>query len=619
MVSFLLIVSFRYFWKVTAASLCMTAFSHAAGIETQLDRESVVVGKGAILTIKILGSSVGNPEIPEVENLIFNPRGQSKQIQMINGETSVSITFTYVVGSEIPGEYEIPSINMTVDGENVTSQPLKLKVLESNVAQPQIRPIPNPTGQQPEAEKEEFDSDLKRFGFLTVELADSQRKHAYVGEIAPVRIRAWLPANARVQLRSGIQPEGKGFTLHNVSEQPQQTQEIRDGKPYVVVTWFGGMSAAKAGKYPASLSVDAKVAVRDSSKPKRQRRQTGSPFDDPFFDNAFDQMNVPMIEKDVTLKSDDQEIEVRPLPTENRPVGFSGAVGEFKFEGVEIPKDWKTGEPLQISARIAGSGNFALVNAPEISPINSWKVYPSKDEFQASDQTSFSGNKSFGFSAVPLKGGEQNIALSFSYFDPSAESYKTMTTPTQTIQVGGEDVIDQEPVVVPGVNKEPEKSNRMAPQHLTLTGRSSLIPLVSRPVFIPILATSGLFAAMGGVFALLRHRRDDPQRRSLAAMEKATHEALETVKKCVAARDVTGFFAAARLAIQHRLGQQWNQPAQAITLAEINARIPGNSPIVELFREADRHEYSGQSRGEVLPHWQMLLQEAISSITPIGR
>ena len=59
MVSFLLIVSFRYFWKVTAASLCMTAFSHAAGIETQLDRESVVAGKGAILTIKILGSSVG--------------------------------------------------------------------------------------------------------------------------------------------------------------------------------------------------------------------------------------------------------------------------------------------------------------------------------------------------------------------------------------------------------------------------------------------------------------------------------------------------------------------------------------------------------------------------------
>ena len=90
----------------------------------------------------------------------------------------------------------------------------------------------------------------------------------YVGEIAPVRIRAWLPADARVQLRSGIQPEGKAFTLHNVSDQPQQTSEIKDGKRYHVVTWYGGISATKAGNYPASLSVDATVAVRDTSAPQ---------------------------------------------------------------------------------------------------------------------------------------------------------------------------------------------------------------------------------------------------------------------------------------------------------------------------------------------------------------
>ena len=68
-------------------------------------------------------------------------------------------------------------------------------------------------------------------------------------------------------LRSGIQPEGKAFTLHNVSGQPQQTQEMKDGKRYLVVTWFGGISATKAGKYPASLSVNATVAVRDTAAP----------------------------------------------------------------------------------------------------------------------------------------------------------------------------------------------------------------------------------------------------------------------------------------------------------------------------------------------------------------
>jgi predicted ABC-type transport system involved in lysophospholipase L1 biosynthesis ATPase subunit len=77
-------------------------------------------------------------------------------------------------------------------------------------------------------------------------------------------------------------------------------------------------------------------------------------------------MNMPMIQKEVTLKSDDQEIEVRPLPTEGRPNGFTGAVGEFKFDSFEIPNTWKTGEPQQITASLSGKGNFSLMNAPEL-------------------------------------------------------------------------------------------------------------------------------------------------------------------------------------------------------------------------------------------------------------
>ena len=94
-----------------------------------------------------------------------------------------------------------------------------------------------------------------------------------------MRIRAWLPENSRAQLRSGIKPESKAFTLHNVNDRPQQSTEIRDGKRYTVVTWYGGMSATKAGKHPASLSLDAVVAVRDNTAPRRRR---GGPFDDPF-------------------------------------------------------------------------------------------------------------------------------------------------------------------------------------------------------------------------------------------------------------------------------------------------------------------------------------------------
>lgn len=610
--------TFRHFVKALAGSMVMLAWTASSGLAAEvrasLDRDSVPAGDGAILSLTVSGGRAEQPEVPEIENFVILPRGQGQQMQIINGRTTTSFTYNYVVGSNTPGDYQIPAFEVTVDGKKYPTQPLKLKVLDSAAAQPPAGMAPTPQGQQPPAEAEE--SGEKRFGFLTVELADSKRTHAYVGEIAPVRIRAWLPRDAQAGLRSSIQPEGNGFTLHNVSERPQQTLEERDGKLYTVMTWFGGISATKAGKLPASLSVDATVAVRDTSAPKSQRRRTGSPFDDPFFDDAFDRMNTPMIQKDVTLKSDDQEIEVRPLPAEGRPDGFSGAVGEFKFDMADIPKDWKTGEPQQITARLSGSGNFSRMKAPAVSPENAWKVYPGKDEFTPVDQASFAGSKAFQFSAVPRKGGEQDVSLSFSYFDPAAEAYKTITSPVEKIRVTGADLVEDPPVVEPPVKEPEKKKTGMIAQHETMSPRGLLVPLVSRQAFIEMLGTSGLLCVLGAILGFLRVRREDPKRRAREAMEKATREAVEAAGT---AKDVPGFFAAARLAIQQRLGALWNQPPQAITTAEINARIASDSPVARFFQEADRYEYSRRDSGEILPQWRSLLEEALASLIPTDR
>lgn len=594
--------------------------SATAEVEATLDRDSVPAGNGAILTLKISGGKAGKPVIPPVENLIVQPRGQSQQMQMYNGRTTVSMTYNYVVGATVAGDYQIPAIEVTFDGQKQSSQPLKLKVLDAAAAQPPAGIPASPPGQAAPGGEPPAETGENRFGFLTVELADNERKHAYVGEIAPVRIRAWLPSDSRAQLRSGIQPEGKAFTLHNVSSQPQQTQEMKDGKRYTVITWFGGISATKAGKYPASLSLDASVAVRDTAAAPKPRRRMGGPFDDPFFDDVFDNLNAPMIQKDVTLKSDDQEIEVRPLPTEGRPAGFTGAVGEFKLDSAQIPPTWKTGEPQQIKAQISGSGNFALMNAPELTPAEAWKSYPGKDEFTAGDEASFAGSKRFQFSAVPRKGGAQEASLTFSYFDPAAGVYRTLNSPVSQIQVTGADLVDAEPAAAPEPQKTPEKkSPGLVGQHLQLSAPGQLVPLVARPAFIQILMAAGALCGIGGILAMLRKRRDDPQRRAAAALESATREALAAAETCVAAKDVGGYFAAARLALQQRLGGLWNQPAQAITLAEVSARMADDSPVTRFFREADLHEYNRQPGGEILPQWRALFAQALASLTPSAR
>ena len=49
------------------------------------------------------------------------------------------------------------------------------------------------------------------------------------------------------------------------------------------------------------------------------------------------------------------------------------------------------------------------------------------------------------------------------------------------------------------------------------------------------------------------------------------------------------FFAAARCALQHRLGERWGLPPETITLTEINARLNGEADALRpIFQMADQ-------------------------------
>ena len=179
---------------------------------------------------------------------------------------------------EIASSQTLDALIETARRDNAVLRAARAKAAAMSERPAQEKALPNPMfkyGAMDSTQRGNLaDAGEKRFGFLTISPVAQDRSYVYVGEIAPVRIQAWIPADARAQLRSGIQPEGKAFTLHHVSDRPQQTQEIKDGKRYLVVTWYGGISATKAGKYPAALSVDVTVAVRDTAA-RQPRRNYG--------------------------------------------------------------------------------------------------------------------------------------------------------------------------------------------------------------------------------------------------------------------------------------------------------------------------------------------------------
>lgn len=591
------------------AGLLMLVCAQAAEVRALLDTQVAATGDAANLTIRVSGGKeIGEPVIPDIKDLTVRFQGKSQQMSIVNGRVDASVAFNYIIGSHVAGEYQIPAIEVTVDGQSFHTAPLKLTVRDNGRG----AALPSPEELAQEA------NDPDRFGALTLELMNQDRKHVYLGEIAPVRIRAWLPADAQAQLRTGIQPESQAFTLHNVSDNPQQTIEIKDGKQFRVITWFGGISGTKAGTYPASLSVKATVSVPDRSKPALRSRRR-SPFDDPLLRGMGGGLDVEYIQKEVTLSTRDQAIELRPLPDQDRPADFSGAVGRFEFDGMEIPTQWRTGEPQRVALRIKGKGNFAVMNAPALAPEPLWKIYPGQDQFTPGDQASFSGSKIFQYNALPRQAGSHQAGFSLSYFDPELARYQTIKSPTRTITVEGSDLPPEEAKTTasptPDPAPPPAPADTPAPPHHTAGNPHPLLPLTEQPAFPWWLAAASALFLAGPLSATYQKLRTNPERLARAAAARATNRAIRQAKHCAASSNITGFFEAARLALQHQLARKWRQTPQAITLADVQLRLPADSPVTAFFREADRISYGTATTPESLPAWQELLMTALYSLS----
>jgi len=104
-------------------------------------------------------------------------------------------------------------------------------------------------------------------------------------------------------------------------------------------------------------------------------------------------------------------INVLPLPLEERPVEFSGAVGQFDYNVSVSPNKIKVGDPITLRMTVIGKGNLAAIDMPKIPLDAEFKLYDpqifEKDNIKKSEQVLIPKHENI--SEVP--------ALQFSYFD----------------------------------------------------------------------------------------------------------------------------------------------------------------------------------------------------------
>ena len=94
------------------------------------------------------------------------------------------------------------------------------------------------------------------------------------------------------------------------------------------------------------------------------------------------------------------------------------------------------------------------------------------------------------------------------------------------------------------------------------------------------------------------------------------HDQLAAMDSAMQHAETEAFFAAARRALQQRLGERWGLPPESITLTEINARLNGEGDgIRPVFQMADQVAYSRESlpAGD-LAGWKRILTEQLKRL-----
>jgi hypothetical protein len=594
-----------------AIILSVTAFAASAAVTTQLEPGQIALGQSAQLTITSSGDGSDAVSPPDVPGLEFVSVGQSSQMESINGVTSSTTSEIYQIIPRRAGKFTIPALSRG-------AQALVLYVTPGG-ATPGNNSLPPPAASALSAGP----TSLTRDGTAFVRLRLPKRE-LYVGEIVPVDIQVGMRAGLAASITGLPTLNGDAFMLNKLSSKPEQAQENIDGQPFTVLTWHSALAVVKPGDFSLSVETPLTVKMRAAAR-QRPRLPQGmfgdSMMDDAFNDSFFQDFFGGTTEKEITVASEAEVLKVLPLPTEGRPTGFDGAVGQFEVASELSAAQGAAGDPLTLRLKVTGAGSFDRVNSTMLGQVDGWKTYQPTAKFEPADNAGYSGEKDFEQAVIPMQPGRQTVpALAFSFFNPDTRQYETKLTAPLSVEVSPAPAGSLAAATAPASSASPTPAiepsrDGLRPDHVVTSGTvASLRPLYFQPWFV---GTQGalVLCFAGGLFALRRHERrasdsDGTQRREAST---AIAGCLAEMDAASTAGDAARFFQSARVALQQKLAASWHIAPASITIAEIDARLNGQGgEMRRVFALADQAAYSGQHLSTAdFNQWKEIVREQI--------
>ena len=427
-----MIAIFALLWIAQNFPFSATVRAADVSVNASLSSDQTEVGEPVEYRVTINGSqSAGAPQISKVDGLDIRYVGPSTQMQMNNFNVTLSVTHMYAVTPQRTGRFTIPAQTVDVGGKKFTTGAVTLNA-------------GNAAGNSGAGGGTNEDNSSARSYFAELVLP---KQSAFVGEAVPVELRIYVDTRIHWQIQEMPVISGEGFSIQKLTK-PTQNQVKRNGRDFDLLTFKTAVTAAKTGNLklgPATLDCLAQM-------PRARRARPRGLFDDPFGDDVFnDPFGMLAQPQKLTIASEPVEIDVKSLP-QNAPKSFAGAVGVFTLATTASPEKVQIGDPITLTTKISGRGNFDRVSAPFLTDESGWRSYPpSAGKFLADDDVEISGAKTFETALIPNEKKTKLPPIRWTYFDPIKEKYITLSGDQPQIIVEGQPQ-QQQPIAANSAN-----------------------------------------------------------------------------------------------------------------------------------------------------------------------
>lgn len=394
----------------------LTVLDSEIKFQAYVDRTRVGYMEDFRLTLEISGDSVDEVVQPKLDNItdfniVSSSSSSSSSISIVNNrmERTTTRSFIYTLSPKSTGTFLIPPVSINLNRQTYTSDPISITVVEGTTqAPPQPSRSLDPRGQR----QTEFDN-IQDNLFIKTEI---NKKEFFRGE--PIILSYVLYSRYDISnLSFSDVPNYEGFWKDDLYRARRISFQRKNHKGVVFNTMVlktVSLIPAQTGNLSISgLATDVDVLVRARS----------------FFD--FDSS------RRFSVRSEDLNLQIIPLPLTNRPDNFNGAVGNYDIEIDYHKSDFQTGDTFTLNVSLDGWGNFNHFSNPFIRQESFFRLLDPETNVQLSHKDSkLFGQMILKYPVILTEPGNFMFpAIQFSFFNPEHKSYYTIESDPFMIEV----------------------------------------------------------------------------------------------------------------------------------------------------------------------------------------